>query len=221
MALGSIEVKYEPLPTVFSANEALAPGAPLLHDELGSNLAVKEEFAWGDVEKALQQADRVFEETFFSQTVFHHPMELSTSFIANFLNDTAELWAPTNNPFSAAPDITGVFGINPEDVRVRVPYVGGGFGAKPITPEMITALALSRNIRRPVKFIVSAAESFRVSARHAMVYKAKVGVRADGILLALDVELEIDTGAYFTGARTATRSACNSAWGCYRLENWQ
>ncbi len=220
-ALELIDVNYEPLPPVFSAKEALTPGTPLLHDELGSNLAIKEEFAWGDVEKALGQADRVFEETFVSQTVFHHPMELSSSFIANFLNDTAELWAPTNNPFSAAPDITAVFGINPEDVRVRVPYVGGGFGAKPITPEMITALALSRNIRRPVKFIVSAAESFRVNARHAMVYKAKVGVRADGTLMALDVELEIDTGAYFTGARTVTRSACNSAWGCYRFPHFR
>lgn len=220
-ALELIDVEYEPLPPVFSAKEALTPGASILHEELGSNLALEAEFAWGDVERALKQADHIIEETFLSQNVFHHPMEPSTSFIANFLNDTAELWAPTNNPFSAAPDISSVFGINAEDVRVRVPYVGGGFGAKPITPEMISALALSRKIRRPVKFIASAEESFRVNARHAMVYKAKVGVKSDGTLLALDVELEIDTGAYFTGARTVTRSACNSAWGCYRFPHFR
>lgn len=220
-ALELIDVKYETLPPVFSVKEALSPEAPLLHEELGSNLALESQLAWGDVEKALKQADHIIEETFSSQNVFHHPMEPSSSFVANFLNDTAELWAPTNNPFSAAPEVSKVFGINPEDVRVRVPYVGGGFGGKPITPEMISALALSRKIRRPVKFVVSAEESFRVNARHAIAYKAKVGVKSDGTLLALDVELEIDTGAYFTGADTVTRSACNSAWGCYRIPHFR
>jgi len=220
-AVGLIEAKYEPLPAVFSVAETLAPGAPVLHEGIENNLALKEEFSWGNVEQGFKEADHTFEETFSSQNVFHHPMEPSTSFIANFLNDTAELWAPTNNPFSAAPEISSVFGIHAENVRVRVPYVGGGFGAKPITPEMISALALSRNIRRPVKFIVSAEESFRVNARHAMVYKAKVGVKSDGTLLALDVELEIDTGAYFTGARVATKNACSSAWGCYRIPHFR
>lgn len=216
-----INVKYEILPPVFSVKEALSPEAPLLHEELGSNLAFESQLAWGDVEKALKQADHTFEETFFSQNVFHHPMEPSSSFVANFLNDTAELWAPTNNPFSAAPDVSKVFGIDPNNVRVRVPYVGGGFGGKPITPEMMAALALSRKLRRPVKFFVSAEESFRVSARHAIAYKAKVGVKSDGTLTALDVELEVDTGAYFTGAGTVTRSACNSAWGCYRFPHFR
>lgn len=94
-ALELIDVEYEPLPPVFSAKEALTPGASILHEELGSNLALEAEFAWGDVERALKQADHIIEETFLSQNVFHHPMEPSTSFIANFLNDTAELWAPT------------------------------------------------------------------------------------------------------------------------------
>lgn len=220
-AVELIEVKYHLLPAIFSAAEALAPGAPLLHEDLGTNLALKEEFAWGDVEQGFREADRIFEEAVSSQNVFHHPMEPSSSFIAYFHNDMAELWAPTNNPFSAAPDVSKVLGIDPKNVRVQVPYVGGGFGAKPITPEMIAALVLSGKIGRPIKLIASEEESFRVNARHAIVYRAKVGVKSDGTLVALDVDLEIDTGAYFTGARVVTKNACNSAWGCYRIPHFR
>ena len=220
-AVELIDVEYEILQPVFSAAQALAPGAPLVHEELGSNLALQVKFEWGDVEQGFQQADRIFEETFSSPNVFHHPMEPTSSFVAYLANDIAELWAPTNTPVPGACAISELFGIQSENVRVRVPYVGGGFGAKPITPEMIAALALSRRIGRPIKGIALYEESFLTRSRHAMVYRAKVGVKLDGTLVALDVDLEVDTGAYVTGSQTATRNACNSAWGCYRIPHFR
>ncbi len=216
-----VDVHYEIIPPVFAAAEALGSGAPLIHDELGNNLALQINLQWGNVEHGFREADRVFDEIFSSPNVFHHPMEPSSSFIAYFADDTAELWAPTNTPVSGASEISEVFGIRAENVRVRVPYVGGGFGAKPMTPEMIVCLAISKRIGRPVRLIVTGMESFLTRSRHAIVYKAKIGVKSDGTLVALDVELEVDTGAYFDGARTGSRNACNSAWGCYRIPNFR
>jgi len=102
-------------------------------------------------------------------------------------------------------------------VRIRVPYIGGGFGSKVITNSILAALFLSRKIRRPVKLVPTVAESFRQNSRHAMVYKAKVGVKSDGTLTALQVDLLVDTGAYTTGGATTTHNAVISAWGCYRI----
>src|ERR687886_253859 len=73
-AVSLIDVEYEVLPPVFDAAEALAPGAPLVHEDQGSNLALEDSLEWGDLEQGFAAADRVFEETFTSGAIFHHPM---------------------------------------------------------------------------------------------------------------------------------------------------
>ncbi|MGH7775245.1 MAG: xanthine dehydrogenase family protein molybdopterin-binding subunit, partial [Candidatus Binatia bacterium] len=214
-----IDVEYEDLPAVFGAAEALSPGAPILHEDRGTNLLLDDKLEWGDMEKGFKEADRVFEETYTSPSMFHHPMENVGGCVAQFLNDEISLWAPTSSPVRDAIEIAHFFGLDPERVRLRVPYIGGGFGSKAITSAMLAALFLSRKISRPVKLIPSVEESFRQNSRHAMVYKAKVGVKLDGTLTALAVDLDVDTGAYTTGGATATHNAVISAWGCYRIPN--
>jgi CO/xanthine dehydrogenase Mo-binding subunit len=108
-------------------------------------------------------------------------------------------------------------GLEPDRVRVRVPYVGGGFGSKIPTPSHYAAVFLSRKLGRPVRLVPSEEHSFRQNSRHAEVFKAKVGVKADGTLTALDVDLIVDTGAYTTGGATAAHNSVISAWGCYRI----
>jgi CO/xanthine dehydrogenase Mo-binding subunit len=216
-----VDVEYEILPPVFSPEEALAPGAPLIHEALGHNLALEDSLEWGDVEAAFAESAHVFDETFTCNTVFHHPMEPAMSFVASFVGDTIEFWAPTNNPFDIVNEAAAIFEIPPEQVRVRVPFVGGNFGAKHVAPAMMPAAALSRKLGRPVKMVAMAEESFRVTSRHAMIYKAKVGVAADGTVLALAVDLDVDTGAYFTGAAIATGNAVNSSFGGYRIPNFR
>lgn len=220
-AVELIEIEYEPLPPVFDAEEALAPGAPLLHEARGTNLLLEDKLEWGDVKKGFREADRIFEESYTSPSMFHHPMENVGSCVAQFIGGEITLWAPTASPFRDAQEIAHMFGLDPDRVRVRVPYVGGGFGSKILTGSMLAALFLSRKIGRPVKVLSSAEESFRHTARHAMVYKAKIGVKSDGTLVALDVELTVDTGAYTTGAATVTHNAVISAWGCYRLPHFR
>ncbi len=216
-ALEKIHVDYEPLPPVFDAVEALKPGAPILHEERGSNLLLEDSLAWGDIDEGFKQADKIFEEIFSSPSMFHHPMEPVGGFLAEYINGEADIWLPTSSPTRDAAEFAHLLGIEPDKVRVRVPYVGGGFGSKIPTPAHFAALFLARKIGRPIRLIPSAEESFRQNSRHAEVFKAKVGVKADGTLTALDVDLVVDTGAYTTGGATAAHNSVISAWGCYRI----
>ncbi|MGH7810993.1 MAG: xanthine dehydrogenase family protein molybdopterin-binding subunit, partial [Candidatus Binatia bacterium] len=216
-ALEKIHVDYEPLAPVFDAVAALAPDAPILHESRGTNLLAEDSLVWGDVEEGFRQADRVFEETYLSPSMFHHPMEPVGGFLAHYVNGEADVWIPTSSPTRDAADFAHFLGIEPEKVRVRVPYVGGGFGSKIPTPAHYAALFLARKIGRPVRLMPSAQESFRQNSRHAEVFKGKVGLKADGTITALDVDLVVDTGAYTTGGLTAAHNSVISAWGCYRI----
>jgi CO/xanthine dehydrogenase Mo-binding subunit len=210
-------VEYEPLPPVFDAVEALAPGAPVLHEERGGNLLLEDSLAWGDVDEGFRQAERVFEETYASPSMFHHPMEPIGGCLVHYLNDEVNVWLPTSSPMRDAAEFAHFLGIEPDKVRLRVPYVGGGFGSKIPTTAHFAALLLSRRLGRPVRLMPSAEYSFRQNSRHAEVFKARVGVKGDGTITALDVDLIVDTGAYTTGGATAAHNSVISAWGCYRI----
>ncbi|HEY7216885.1 MAG TPA: xanthine dehydrogenase family protein molybdopterin-binding subunit [Candidatus Binatia bacterium] len=216
-ALKQIHVEYEPLPAVFDALEALAPDAPILHEERGTNLLLEDSLAWGDVDEGFRQADRVFEEAYSSPSMFHHPMEPIGGCLVQYANGEANVWLPTSSPMRDAAEFAHFLGVEPDKVRVRVPYVGGGFGSKIPTTAHFAALLASRRIGRPVRLVPSAEYSFRQNARHAEVFKAKVGVKADGTITALDIDLIVDTGAYTTGGATAAHNSVISAWGCYRI----
>jgi CO/xanthine dehydrogenase Mo-binding subunit len=216
-ALEKIHVEYEPLASVFDAVEALAPEAPILHEERGTNLLFEDSLAWGDIDEGFRLADRIFEETYTSPSMFHHPMEHVGGCLAQYLNGEVNLWLPTTSPMRDAREIGEFIGVESDKVRVRVPYVGGGFGSKILVPSIYAAVFLSRKIGRPVRLVPSEEHSFRQNSRHAEVFKARIGVKADGTLTALDVDLVVDTGAYTTGAATAAHNSVISAWGCYRI----
>jgi CO/xanthine dehydrogenase Mo-binding subunit len=216
-ALEKIHVEYEPLASVFDAVEALAPDAPILHEERGTNLLFEDSLAWGDIDEGFRLADRIFEETYTSPSMFHHPMEHVGGCLAQYLNGEVNLWLPTTSPMRDAREIGEFIGVESDKVRVRVPYVGGGFGSKILVPSIYAAVFLSRKIGRPVRLVPSEEHSFRQNSRHAEVFKARIGVKADGTLTALDVDLVVDTGAYTTGAATAAHNSVISAWGCYRI----
>ena len=218
-ALEKIHVEYEPLPSVFDAGEALAVGAPILHEERGSNLLLEDSLIWGDVDEGFRHAERVFEETFSSPSMFHHPMEPVGGCLVHYMNGEVNMWLPTSSPMRDATEFAHFLGLEPDKVRLRVPYVGGGFGSKIPTTANFAALLASRRLGRPVRLVPSAAYSFRQNSRHAEVFKAKVGVKADGTITALDVDLLVDTGAYTTGGATAAHNSVISAWGCYRIPN--
>src|SRR4030095_7273038 len=212
-----VRVEYEPLPAVFDAMEALAPDAPILHEERGSNLLLEDSLSWGDIEEGFRQAERVFEETYSSPSMFHHPMEPVGGCLVHYLNGDVSVWLPTSSPMRDAAEFAHFLGLEAEKVRLRVPYVGGGFGSKIPTTAHFAALVGARRLGRPIRIMPSAEYSFRQNSRHAEVFKAKVGVKADGTITALDVDLVVNTGAYTTGGATAAHNSVISAWGCYRI----
>jgi len=112
-----------------------------------------------------------------------------------------------------------VFGVQPEQVRVHIPYVGGNFGAKHWTREMLVAVALSSKLGRPVKYVAMEEESFLSTARHAMTYKGKVGLKADGTVVALDVDVDVDTGSRANTTETVNGQATSTARGAYSVPN--
>ena len=219
-AVDLIEVVYEPLPHLYDATKALSPGAPLIHEQKGTNLLLQDRMEWGNVEQGFNEADRIVEETYDSPAMFHHPMENVGGCIAQYADGKIDLLVPTNAPFRDGNEIAHFFRLPPENVRLRVPFIGGGFGSKNIINAHLAALFLSKKIGgRPIKLIPSAQESFRQNSRHAMLFKVKMGVKLDGTITALQVDIVVDTGAYTTGAATATHNAVISAWGCYRVPN--
>ncbi|MBM2809561.1 MAG: hypothetical protein HW416_320, partial [Chloroflexi bacterium] len=216
-----VDVEWELLEPLFTADGVLAPDADVLHDNVGSNVAVEDSLEWGDVDQGFKEADYIFEGTFTSPTIYHHPIEPAMSALVDYRSDGVEIWSPSSGPFSVLRDVAELFGISEEQVRVHTPYVGGNFGAKHSSAETMAAAAISMKIGRPVKYTASEDESFRQTARHAADFTAKVGVKLDGTLVALDVKLILDTGAYFTGARIVTGNAVTSSYGGYRLPNFR
>ncbi len=220
-AVESIEVEYEILPPLFDAAKALDPQAPILHESKGTNLVLEDNLGWGDVEQGFKEADHIFEDAYTSPFMFHHPMEPIGVGIAQFANDEITIWTPTSSPFVNGQEVAKFFDLDPDQVRIRVPPIGGHFGSKAITNSMLAAIILSRRTGRPVKLVPTIGESFRMNARHAMVYKARVGVKKNGALTVLDVEILSDTGAYTTAAQIATHNMVVGSRGAYRLPNFR
>jgi CO/xanthine dehydrogenase Mo-binding subunit len=220
-AAAAVAVTYEPLPALLGFADAIRPGASRLHPHLADNVAFRDELSWGDVTAGLAASPHVFTGQYFGPHAFHRPLEPATSCLALPDGDELTVWASAKMPFALRSQIARALGMPAESVRVRVPFIGGGFGAKQITPAMICTVAVARELGRPVRYLATDGESFRVTARHAIAYRASVGVDGDGRLRALDVELDVATGAYFTGCRIVTHNACISAWGCYRLPDFR
>ncbi|MBV9120908.1 MAG: xanthine dehydrogenase family protein molybdopterin-binding subunit, partial [Chloroflexi bacterium] len=215
-----VDVEYELLPPVFSFTEAVATDAPVLHEGAPDNIAVRDTLEWGDVEAGFGKAAHVVEGTFYAPSAFHHPMEPASSFQLHWHGGELEVWAPAHKLFRVREELAELLEIAPEQVRVHTPYIGGSFGGKDETSLALNAAAvLSRSIGRPIRYSAGAEESFRANARHAMTYRGRLGISETGEIVALDVELELDTGAYLTGAEVVTNNAVGSAMGPYRVPN--
>jgi len=219
-AADSIEVDYEELPAVFDVREALKSDAPLVHEERGSNFVGDFKFGWGHVDEGFKHADRIFEGSYFFPTIFHYPIENIGVCLAEVRGDRIDLLAPIQHPFDARREIADLFGVEPDHVLIRTPFVGGGFGSKELKNEHLVAIWLARETGRPVRFVASAEDSFTAGVRHSMVWRARTGVKSDGTIVAQEVELLVDKGAY-GGAGGASVRGASLAWGPYRIPNFR
>jgi CO/xanthine dehydrogenase Mo-binding subunit len=233
-ALNRIEVEYEELPAVTSIEEALTPGAPLVHDTSasggemmgqhyetpeefqGSNLCYRFSYAKGNVVQGFKEADYIFEDTFTFPRVQHFSMEPHAT-VAHVDGDRITLWAGTQEPFTLREHLANIFNLPLNKIRIIVPYVGGAYGGKLAVKTEPLAAALSWKAHRPVKLVHSIEESFKTVTRHPARFRIKTGVTKDGKLAARECLIHMETGAYADAGPRVTQKAGYRCFGPYRI----
>ena len=227
-ALDLIEVEYEALPHVMDVEEAMAPDAPLLHDDMitagvepapetPSNVAKVVEFGHGDVEAGFAEADMVVEREFRTRPVHQGYIE-PHSCVASFSEDgQADLWCTTQGHFVVRGHCAKLLGMEVSRLRVTASEIGGGFGGKTVVYLEPLALMLSRKSGNPVKMTMSREEVFRASGpAPGTCIRVRVGVRRDGRITAGEAELKYEAGA-FQGS--PVQPGCMCAFAPYDLPN--
>lgn len=234
-ALALIVVEYEELPVLATVEGALAPGAPELFEQAppgivpgygeGARGALRPvpnvcyEFGYrtGD-ETAFDRCDHVFEDEFRFSRMNHFHLEPFVS-IVTFGQERMEILSACQNPFGLRKDMARIFRLPENAVSVRVPYVGGGFGAKNNCRTEPAAALLSRmSGGRPVRFCLSMEEGFLTNTQHAAILRLRTGVMADGTLVARRSEILLDAGAYSDASPLVAEKAGYRIPGPYRYE---
>src|SRR5438105_4643081 len=229
-AVDAIEVEYEELPVVATVDQAVADGAPVVNDlparpglfhGLGElpprdgNVCYRYRIDRGELEAVFARADVVVEGEYIFPAVYQYAMETHTV-IAQVEGDEITLISTCQHPFLVRAEIADLFGVPVANVRVVVPYLGGGFGSKSYTKMEPLTVALARKAGRPVRIQNRVAESMVTTRRHNMRCRMRTAATADGRLLARDVECLLDTGAYADNGPRVTATAGDAAPGPYR-----
>ena len=204
-AIKAIEVEYEELPAVLSIDDALAPGAPVIHDEDDSagiydpkrNIVADVDIDVGDVERGFAESDVIVETVCELQYAQHTPIEPHV--VLSYLDSDGRLVLRTSTqvPFHVRRIVAYALDYPLHRIRVIKPRIGGGFGTKQeILLEDIAALVTLRT-RRPALIELTRPEEF-ISARtrHPMRVRVKLGAKSDGTLHAMEMEAISNTGAY-------------------------
>ncbi|MYX98256.1 molybdopterin-dependent oxidoreductase [Streptomyces sp. SID486] len=224
-----IEVTYEVLPAVLDPEDAMRPGAPVVHDKdatlhrisrPGDNVVGEAHGEVGDVEAGFAEADVVYEDTFRTQRGQHASLE--THGAVAWFDEDGRLTVRTSSqtPFLTRRALCALYDLPPEKVRVVVGRVGGGFGGKQeMLVEDIVALAVLR-LRRPVKLEYTRAEQFYgATTRHPFTIHVKAGARRDGVLTALQLRVVANTGAYGNHGPAVMFHSVGESMAIYRARN--
>ncbi len=217
-AAALVEIEYEVLPPVTSVEDAMAPGAPQLHEQYPGNVASHDQLSLGDVEKGFKEADVIVEREFRTKTVHQGYIEPhSATAWWNPGDDKVTVWCSSQGHFQIRDKTAQVLGIPESQVKVVPMEIGGGFGGKTtIYLEPVAAL-LSRKSGRPVKLTMSRADVMEASGPTAGTYmQIKMGATSDGKLTAAQADLRYEAGA-FPGSPVGAAAQC--MFSPYNVEN--
>jgi len=199
-ALDDIVVDLETLPAVVDLEAAMAAGAAVVHDDLGSNVASHVRQAKGDYRRAAANADLVLKRRFRYEHGISSPIE-TRGIVAqwNARGQQMTIWDTTQAPVFVRNGLAAILGVSERQVRVIAPFIGGGFGPKIMIfyPEEVTLPWISMRLNRPVKWIEDRLEHF-VATTHerGQIHDAEIAIARDGRILGVrDVFLH-DNGAY-------------------------
>ncbi len=220
-----VKVEHEELPAVYTVDEALDPGAPLVQDPAirrpgdplaDTNKFSEHHFGWGDVEAAEAEADLVVDHTYEYPMVTQFAIEPHACQAAAD-GDGIAMWATTQHPYQLQKILAKLLDLPLSKVRVFAPDLGGGFGGKQ-WPHMHPAVAFAaQRVGRPVKLVMTLEESFQAVRRTSAKVRHRAGFRSDGTLVFEDIESNFLIGAY---ADIADRVVTKGSWlaaGPYRV----
>ena len=229
-AVARIQVEYTPLPQVAEMKSALE-GGTLVHDadaaydrvgaddfeyDYGHNSCGGTHFVQGDPEQAFRESAHVIEDRFSFPSLFHYPMEPHCA-VAMVDDKSVTVHTSSQAPFPVRDELARMFGLENEQVTVKVPYVGGGFGSKGhISVEHLAVLASAAS-GVPVQLRLSMEETAFTARRHPAEIEMKTGLREDGTLLCRETKIHLDTGAYADFGIQVTRKAAFRSVGPYRV----
>ncbi len=228
-----IVAEYDELPAVYDEVEAMSSKA-VVHDALkpagtfpdlkhlkgrtGTNVALDFHLRRGDAPAAMKQAHRVFEHRFRTQQVMHTPLEPLVS-VAESTESSLTIHTASQSPSFVRIEVARLLGWPENRVRVRVPFLGGGFGAKLYIKLEALVAVLSLLTGRPVKISLSMEEQFFTITKHASSFRIKSGVTQDGRIVARECEVWWNGGAYADIGPRVTQKSGFTAPGPYDIEH--
>src|SRR5690348_9837351 len=232
-AAALVEAEYDELPAVYDEIAAMTSSA-IVHDVLkpagtfpdlkhlagrrDTNVALDFQLVRGDVDKGFAQADHVFEHTFRTQQALHLPLEPFVT-VAEPVGESIVLHTASQMPSFVRTEVARLLGWPENRVRVKVPHLGGGFGAKVYIKLEALAADLALLVRRPVKIALGMDEQFSVITKHPTTFRIKSGVGKDGRLLARQCEVFWNGGAYADIGPRVTQKSGFTAPGPYDIDS--
>jgi len=198
-AIELVMVDYEPLPAVVDPEAALGEGAPLVHDEFGTNKCYTWALAGGEVDEAFASAAASVKERYRQQRLIPNAIE-PRGVIAQPIPGTGDLtlFSATQVPHILRVTLAGVIGMPEAKLRIVAPDVGGGFGSKlNVYAEEALAAALARRLERPVKWIETRSENYLATIHgRDVVQEIELAADADGRVTGVRVKLVAAMGGY-------------------------
>jgi len=232
-AVQLITAEYDELPAVFDEVEAMTSKV-FVHDELrpaatfadlkhlkdvkDTNVALSFKLRRGNFDAAYAKAAHKFEHEFRTQKVLHLPFEPHAT-IADYKDTGVTLYSASQGPSFVRTEIARLLGWPENRVRIKVSYLGSGYGAKLYIKLEALAVALSMIARRPVKVALTMEEMFYQITRHPCTFRIKSGVNRDGRIVARKCEVFWNGGAYADIGPRVTQKAGVTASGPYDIDN--
>jgi CO/xanthine dehydrogenase Mo-binding subunit len=218
-ALEKIVIEYEPLPAVLDPVAAMRENSPKVHAP-NSNIYATKVVRKGDIEKGFAESYRVFENRYSTQMIEHVSLEPHAAIADWDANGRLTIYATIGRITLARADIARTLKLPMSRIRIVATIVGGNFGGKnEISQEPALAL-LSKKTGRPVKGVFTRGEEFTATTtRHPIIMDYKTGVSKEGRILARQIRLVLDGGAYCSWSATTLGKACILSPGPYKIDN--
>ena len=223
-AMQDIDVDFEPLPAVVDLEQALAPGAALVHADVGSNVAAHVIQRKGDYAAAKQQAHLVVRRRFHYDHGASAPIE-TRGVVAQWDARAGKLtvWDTTQAPVVIRNGLAAMLKLNEKQVRVIAPFIGGGFGPKIMMfyPEEVLVPWAALQLNRPVKWIEDRAEHFYATTNERnQVHDAEIAVSKDGRIIGIHDVFLHDAGAYDPYGLTVPLNSQCTLLGVYHVPHY-